>query len=203
MQISENELVENHKRFLERIELYRQHGYDFDLERSFVIEKALPISGNILEAGTGKGYFSLALAQAGFHFTTFDISGSEQHYARLNLAYYGLMHHIRFDLADMEHLSYPDASYDAIFAVNLVHHLDSLEPACGELVRVLSASGKIVLADFNEKGLAAVDRFHALEERKHQVSSATIGDAGTLFAQYGLEVNLHRGNHLDVLVAKR
>ena len=57
MQISENELVENHKRFLERIELYRQHGYDFDLERSFVIEKALPISGNILEAGTGKGYF--------------------------------------------------------------------------------------------------------------------------------------------------
>ena len=129
MQISENELVENHKRFLERIELYRQHGYDFDLERSFVIEKALPISGNILEACTGKGYFSLALAQAGFHFTTFDISGSEQHYARLNLAYYGLMHHIRFDLADMEHLSYPDASYDAIFAVNLVHHLDSLEPA--------------------------------------------------------------------------
>ena len=113
------------------------------------------------------------------------------------------MHHVRFDLADMEHLPYPDASYNVIFAVNLVHHLASLEPSCGELVRVLSASGKIVLADFNEEGLAAVERFHVLEGRKHDVSSATIGDAETLFAQYGLEVNLHHGNHLDVLVAKR
>jgi ubiquinone/menaquinone biosynthesis C-methylase UbiE len=200
MPVSKNELVENHKRYLERIELYRKHRYDVDLERLFVIEKALPVSGNLLEIGTGKGYFSLALARAGFSFTTCDLSATEQWYAGLNLAYYGLAGYVRFDIADLECLPYTNSSYDAVFAVNLLHHLPSLEPACGEMVRVLSSSGKIVLSDFNEKGLEVVDRIHALDGKKHDVSGVTISEAKTLFEQYGLNIELHHGKHQDVLV---
>jgi 2-polyprenyl-3-methyl-5-hydroxy-6-metoxy-1,4-benzoquinol methylase len=73
-----NELIENHQRYLERVALYQQYGYDIDKERSFIIEKSRSLSGNILEAGTGKGYFSLVLAREGFNFTSFDISAEEQ-----------------------------------------------------------------------------------------------------------------------------
>lgn len=203
MSVSKNELIENNKCYLERIDLYRKHGYDVDLERSFVTEKALPVSGNVLEIGTGKGYFSLALARAGFSFTTCDLSATEQWYAGLNLAYYGLAGYVRFDIADLESLPYTDGFYDAVFAVNLIHHLPSLEPACTELVRVLSLSGKIVLADFNEKGLCVVDRIHALDGKKHVVSGATLGEAGILLAQHGFSVEVFAGVHQDVLVAQR
>jgi SAM-dependent methyltransferase len=203
MKIMDNELIENHKRYLERVSLYRQYGYDIDQERNFVIEKACPFSGNILEAGTGKGYFSLALARLGFHFTSFDISGTEQRYAGLNLAYLGLADHVRLDVADLEHLPYTDGSYDVVFAVNLIHHLHLLEPACGELARVLSSSGKIVLADFNERVFALVDQIHALEGRRHELNAGTLAEAKDVFSRFGFKVEEHRGMHQDVLVAER
>lgn len=201
--MTENEIIENHQRYSERIALYRQYGYDIDEERNYVIEKACPFSGNILEAGTGKGYFSLALARLGFHLTTFDISATEQWYARLNLAYHGLAGYVRFDVADLERLPYPDASYDVIFAVNIIHHLTSVEPALNELIRGLSPSGKIVLSDFNEKGLAVMDQIHALDGRKHELGAATLSEAKAVLIRHELKIEEYRGAHQNVLVAYR
>lgn len=197
------EVIKNHERYIERVTLFQQYGYDIEEARYFIIRKARPLSGRILEAGTGKGYFSLALAREGFNFTTCDISADEQRYAGLNLAYYGLIDHVCFDVADLECLPYPDASYDMIFAVNMVHHLSSVEPACSEMVRVLSPVGKIVLADFNEKGLAVMDQIHMLDGRRHDVGAATITEAGVILSQQCLAIEEHAGIHQDVLVAGR
>jgi len=199
----ENELIENHQRYLERIALYQKHGYDVEDERSFIIEKACPFSDNILEAGTGKGYFTLALARLGFHFTSFDISAAEQQYARWNLAYYGLESHVRFDVADLEDLPYQDASFDAIFAVNIIHHLSSVRAACAELVRILAPSGKIVLSDFNTQGFAIVDKVHALEGRQHELNGGTIIETKTILTDCGFKVDAHQSANQDVLVACR
>ena len=59
----EGRVLENHKRYLERINLYRSFGYDVEKERRFVLEKSVPLYGNILEVGTGKGYFTVELAK--------------------------------------------------------------------------------------------------------------------------------------------
>jgi ubiquinone/menaquinone biosynthesis C-methylase UbiE len=197
------ELIENHQRFLDRVELYRKFGYDIDKERSFIIEKACPFSGNILEAGTGKGFFSLALARLGFCFTSFDISSAEQQYARMNLIYHGLKQQVHFDVADVECLPYEDGFFDVIFAVNMVHHLSSIRKACGEFIRILSPKGKIVLSDFNAQGFAIVAKVHALEGRQHELSSGTMAEAKAILIEYGLEVEEHRGATQDVLVASR
>jgi 2-polyprenyl-3-methyl-5-hydroxy-6-metoxy-1,4-benzoquinol methylase len=201
--MTKNELIENHQRYLERVALYQKHGYDVEEERSFIIERACPFSGNILEAGIGKGYFTLALARLGFHFTSFDISAAEQQYARLNLAYYGLTNHVCFDVADLECLPYPAASFDVIFAVNIVHHLSSVRPACGELVRILSPSGKIVLSDFSTQGFAIVDKIHALEGKQHELGAGTMTETKAILTEYGLTVDEHQGANQDVLVACR
>lgn len=203
MTVSTHELAENNRRYLERMEMYRGLGYDIDKERLYVIEKAQPISGKILEAGTGKGYFTLALARAGYSFTTCDISAHEQRYARLNLGYYGLEDHVNFEVASLESLPYGDGSYDVIFAVNLLHHLDSVMPAATEMMRVLSPAGKIILADFNESGLAVLDELHARDGRVHEVSGATIDEAEKILSRSGFFVTVHRGKHQDVLVATR
>ena len=197
------ELIENHQRYLERVELYRKFGRDIEKERSFIIEKARPISGKILEAGTGKGYFALALASKGFYFTAFDISAAEQEYAQFNLAYHGLEKQVHFDVADVECLAYEDGFFDVIFAVNMIHHLSSVRAACNELVRILSSSGKIVLSDFNTHGFAVVDKVHAFEGRKHELHSGTMTEAKAILIEYGLKVEEHHGETQDVLVARQ
>lgn len=198
----ENELIENHHRFLERIALYNKFGYDIEKERSSIVEMARPISGTILEAGTGKGYFALALAQKGFNFTSFDISDTEQKYARLNLMYYGLEQQVHFDVADAESLPYTDNFFHIIFAVNMIHHLSSVGKVINELIRVLSPSGKIVLSDFNTRGFAILDKIHALEGKKHKVCSGTLSEVKAII-KHGFKLEEYHGATQDVLIAYR
>jgi 2-polyprenyl-3-methyl-5-hydroxy-6-metoxy-1,4-benzoquinol methylase len=201
--MTENELIENHHRFSERVALYRKYGYDIEKERSFIIEKALPISGKILEAGTGKGYFTLAFARGGFYFTSFDISAAEQKYAKLNLTYHGLEQQVHFDVADAECLPYEGVFFDVIFAVNMIHHLSSVRKLCDELVRVFSPFGKIVISDLNIQGLAIMDKVHALDGRQHEVSAGTLNEVNVILIECGFKLEEHHSTTQDMLVAYR
>jgi 2-polyprenyl-3-methyl-5-hydroxy-6-metoxy-1,4-benzoquinol methylase len=198
----ENEVIENHQRYLKRVELYSKFGYDIEKERSFIIEKAQPFAGNILEAGTGKGYFTLALALAGYNFFSFDISAEEQRYALLNLKYYELQKQVSFVIANVEYIPCDDVFFDVIFAVNMIHHLSSVRKTCSELIRILSPKGKIILSDFNANGLAILDKIHALDGRKHEVNSGTMTDAKDALIERGLNVEECNNQIQDVLIAK-
>jgi len=201
--VTEKELIDNHQSYLERVALYKKFGYDVDKERTFTIEKARPFSGNILEVGTGKGYFTLALAQAGFNFFSFDISAEEQRYALLNLMYHGLQQQVAFGLADVECIPCDDGFFNVIFAVNMIHHLSSVRKACNELVRILSPSGEIILSDFNAHGLAIVDKIHEMEGRKHELNSGTMIDAKEALMEHGLIIKEYESSAQVLLVASR
>ncbi|MGV8075137.1 MAG: class I SAM-dependent methyltransferase [Syntrophobacteraceae bacterium] len=199
----QKEVLENHSRYLERKAIYRKTGYDIDLEHALIIEEASPISGKILEAGTGKGYFALALAQEGFCFTTFDISEAEQNFARLNLGYYGLEHQVGFHTADAENLPYKDGYYDAVFSVKMIHHLSSAVGVCEEMIRVLAPSGKLIISDFNTHGLSIIDKIHSLENRRHQVCGATLNDVVQILSERGFKTRRLYSDCQDTIVACR
>ena len=198
-----NVVEENRRRYLARKALFLQYGYDIDAERADVIDKAGKLAGNILEAGTGKGHFSLALALRGYRFTTFDISPTEQQFARLNLRYHGLEEQVCFDIADGEALPYQDKHFDCIFSVNLVHHLDDVGKVFAELIRVLTPTGKLVVSDMNATGLALLDKIHALEGDKHPVGPENLSDVADFLHSQDFEVAFYAGNNQDVLVAQR
>ncbi|MBN1365014.1 MAG: methyltransferase domain-containing protein [Syntrophaceae bacterium] len=197
----ENELIENHQRYLEWAELYRKFGYDVNDERAFIINKSQPIAGNILEIGTGKGYFTLALARAGFNFFSFDISEVEQRYALLNLMYYGLQQHVTFGVADVECIPCDDGFFDVIFAVNMIYHLFSIHKICDEFIRILSSNGKIVLSDFNKKGLEILDKIHSVEGRQHEVSGGTLNEASAVLTNRGFKLKEYHSETQDLIVA--
>ena len=117
------EILESHKKYLERKALYKSLGYDVDKERDFILQQAKPVYGKILEAGTGKGHFALALAKAGYRFVTFDISADEQRFAKLNIAHFGFQAQVDFRIENGERTSFVDGSFDTLFSVNLLHHL--------------------------------------------------------------------------------
>ena len=197
------EIIENHARFEARKALYVKYGFDPERERDSIIEKASPISGDILEAGTGKGYFTLALAQRGFHFTAFDLSPAELKCAQPNLMYYGREEQVRFEVADAESLPYGDGRFDFIFSVNMIHHLSTLEKVVSELIRVLAPAGKLVISDLNAQGLLMMDKIHSLNGRGHESGPCTVPDVAKSLDERGFEVNLYHGANHDTLVGSR
>jgi len=170
------EILENHKKYLERKALYKSLGYDVDKERDFILQQAKPVYGKILEAGTGKGHFALALAKAGYSFVTFDISADEQRFAKLNIAHFGLQEQVDFRIENGERTSFADGSFDTLFSVNVLHHLRNPYQVIDEFIRLLSPKGKIIFADFTDEGFKIMDKIHGLEGNAHDVGETKLAD---------------------------
>ena len=168
--------VENHKKYSFRIDLFRKFGYDIAKERDLIITESQPINGEIIELGTGKGYFTLALALKGYHFTTVDISQEEQEFARQNIKYYKLDSQVNFVVADAAQTNFPDASFDIAFAINLLHHLKNPLKVIDELFRIVTKQGKIVLGDFSEEGFKIVNQVHMSEGHHHSKGQYNLSD---------------------------
>lgn len=199
----EQEIIENHKRYLERKRLNNSFGYDIDKEREFILVQAQPVQGRILEAGTGKGHFALALAKAGYRFVTFDISAEEQHIAKLNLAYFNVEKSAEFRIENGEHTSFGDSSFDTIFSINVLHHLLNPYQVIDELIRLLAPKGKLVLADFIQKGFEVMDRIHGLEGNKHEVGKVGLKDTEKYLIKKGFSVKKANSVYQYVLIAER
>jgi 2-polyprenyl-3-methyl-5-hydroxy-6-metoxy-1,4-benzoquinol methylase len=197
----DKEVLENHQRYLERKALYKSFGCDIDKEREFIIAKAQPLYGDILEAGTGKGHFALSLAKQGYRFTTFDISEEEQNYAKLTLKYFGLDNLVDFKIENGEHLSFEEGRFDVIFSVNTLHHLINPYKVIDEFIRVVSFEGKVVLSDFSQEGFALMDKIHASEGKTHQVSKTTLPDIEKYLIAKGFRTEKYRSDFQELLIA--
>jgi len=194
-------ILENHERYLERANLYKRFDYDVGQERNFVLEKAKPIWGSILEVGTGKGYFTIELAKAGYGFTSVDISAEEQKFARLNIEYFDLAKQVNFKIDDAENLSFKNESFDVVFAINVIHHFTNPLKAIGEFTRVVEPKGKIILSDFNKEGFAMIDKIHMSEGRKHNAGKVALDEIIDYLENKGFDVRKHKSKFQDVIIA--
>ncbi|MCK5082172.1 MAG: class I SAM-dependent methyltransferase [Candidatus Omnitrophica bacterium] len=177
----DKEISENYEKYLQRINLFKGFGYDIAKERDLILEKSLPLNDRILEVGTGKGHFAIALAQNGYHFTSVDISQEEQKYAKMNVEYLGFQENVDFRIADAQKLDFKDQSFDAIFAVNMVHHLSDPYKVMDEFARVIAPKGKIIVSDFSKSGLDLVDKIHRSEGREHPTGKSAMDDIRNYF----------------------
>jgi len=199
----QDEVVNNNKKFLERIEFYKNFGLDHIKERRFIIDKSRPINGNILEIGTGKGHFTLALAGNGYRFTSIDVDEAEQKIAKLNIAYYGLQDRVDFKIGDARNLSFPDKSFDVIFCINVYHHLKNPLQVLQEMLRVLSLKGKIILGDFSKEGMEIINKCHEIEGREHDYFRNNLEAAKEFFSKRKFKIQLKNSNAEELIIASR
>ena len=195
------EILENHRMYLERIKFYKSFGYDADKERKFILDVAMPVFGNVLEVGTGKGYFALLLAREGFIFSSVDISEEEQKFARLNLKYFGLEKFADLRIENAECMSFDDKSFDVIFSINTFHHLENPFKVTDEMIRLVTFEGKIVISDFTKKGLDIIDRMHKSESRIHHVGVADLNKIKEYLAGKGFTTQKEESKYQQVLIA--
>ncbi|MFC1698743.1 class I SAM-dependent methyltransferase [Candidatus Omnitrophota bacterium] len=196
-------LLENHKRYLDRINFYKKFSYDVEEERKFILEKSYPLYGDIVEVGTGKGYFTVELAKEGYNFTSIDISDDEQEFARFNIKYFGFEKLVDFRIENAEHLSFDNSSFDIIFSINTIHHLTNPVKVIEELIRIATLEGKIILSDFTEDGLKIIDKVHAAEGRVHKAGRTNLSEVGNYLERRGFSIQKHKSRFQKILIAYR
>jgi len=185
----------------EKIAFYKDFGYDIESERNFILEKVKPLCGEILEVGTGKGYFAIILAKEGYKFITVDISKEEQNFAKSGIKHLGLENSVNFQIGDAKALSFTDKTFDVIISVNLIHHLDDCFAVIDEFIRLIRNNGKIILSDFNKKGLKLMDIIHKSQGRKHHAPGASLTDIENYLIDKGFKIEKYKCKLQEILIA--
>ncbi len=195
------EIRANHAELVKRNAYHRRFGYDPEASVAFVLEKALPLRGRVLDVGTGKGRFVIALARHVASITSVDVSAEEQRFARLEAVHAGVADRIRFVKADARGLPWPAASFDAVVTWNVFHHLEDPVRVFGAMLRVLKPAGKLVLADFSIGGFQRMNDIHESEDRRHPQPPNRFAHWAARLKSCGFAVRGFTGCNQQVLVA--
>lgn len=191
----------NHQRLTQRDSLMRGFGYDFAAGIEFVLSQALPLGGAVLEIGTGKGRFLVALAPHVAAIASVDISADEQRCARLNARYAGVKTRIKYVLQDAAQLPWSDQSFDAVVTMNAIHHMPHFFQVLEEMQRVVRPNGKLVLADLSPRGFQIMARVHCSEGKIHEHYHCDFRNLQKFLRDAGWTTRLRKGNLQEVLVA--
>lgn len=101
----------------------------------------------ILDIGTGPGFFAIILAEAGYQVTAVDYTPAMLEQARMNAG--TLSEHIDFRQMDGQRLTFPDESFDVVISRNLTWVLEHPRLAYQSWKRVLRSGGLFLNFDAN------------------------------------------------------
>ena len=187
----------------EREEVFGKFGFDMDAEIRHVLSCARPLTGSVLEIGTGKGRFLMPLAREDVRITTVDNDQEAMACARLNAEFHGITDGIEWTLHNAESLPWPDHTFDAVVSMNALHHMTQVWTVLAEAHRVLKPGGKLVLADFTSEGFDLMDRIHQSEGGTHPRGTGNAAEFRAWLERYGYRVTLKESRLVFVLVAQR
>ena len=145
----------------------------------------------VLECACGTGLLTGEIAPRCRSLVATDFSA---HMLRRAEKKYGSFPHVRFERADILRLDYPDASFDAVVAANVIHLLDEPYRALRELDRVCRPGGRIIIPTYmnqTDKGTtngvsSAIGKAGADFKREFTLDSYRrfFADAGYTDAEY-------------------
>jgi SAM-dependent methyltransferase len=116
--------------------------------------------GAVLDAGCGEGYGTAMLGEAAASVVGLDLEPDVIDHARARYP------RIRFEVADLLELPFPDATFDAVVSLQVIEHLQRPLEFVSECARVLKPGGALVLATpnrltFSPQGIR--NPFHTIE----------------------------------------
>jgi len=164
------------------IDTFLFRGKLHELRQRTVTLAGIQVGETVLDVGCGTGTLAILVQQGvgvSGHVTGVDPGTQEIARARSKAARRHLP--IDFQVGVIEHLAFPDQTFDVVLSTIMMHHLpDGLKrQGLAEIARVLKPEGRLVIADFKRKeervGQAA--RFHAGGSGMHDLA-ALVSEAG-------------------------
>jgi ubiquinone/menaquinone biosynthesis C-methylase UbiE len=105
---------------------------------------------HVLDAGCGPGETAVYLAREfGVRVTGVTVSAFEVEKANARAEAGGVGGLAHFEYGDFMALSYPDATFDAVLALESLQNAPDLDQVLGELFRVLRPGGRLSFSDFS------------------------------------------------------
>ena len=133
----------------------------------------------ILDIGTGPGFFSMILAEEGYHVTAVDYTPGMLEKAAENAAKFigEKRNNIEFKRMDAQELEFKDESFDVIISRNLTWNLPHPDLAYREWLRVLKKGGRLLNFDANWYGyLYDQQKREAYENDRKNVEKVSLDD---------------------------
>lgn len=181
--------------------LLKKLGYDIPRSRSFILAKSRLAKGSLLEVGTGKGHFTVTLAEKGFLLTSIDLDPVPQKLARKYLRQKRLQKKARILVMDAERLKFPDGSFDSVVSVNFMHHAKKPYQCLAEMIRVVK--NKVIIADVNKKGEKILERIHNRDGYAHPRCLAAFSAMRDFLNKRGFVTKTYKGFCQTIIVAER
>jgi ubiquinone/menaquinone biosynthesis C-methylase UbiE len=97
----------------------------------------------VLDVGCGNGYVLSKYAQEGSEVFGIDLTPTAISLCRQRFALLGLSGN--FSVANAEHLPFPDASFDCVCSMGVLHHTPDTARAVAEIYRVLKPGGRMIV----------------------------------------------------------
>jgi SAM-dependent methyltransferase len=185
----------------QRLFAFRELGYDADDYRRRVISAARPLPGRMLEVGTGNGGLTLLLAEQPVRLVSIDTDAAAQARVRLGLRFQAQKGQVEFLAADAQHLPFRDREFALVVSFNTFHHLRQADAVLAEMARV--CRNRMVIADFNERGLELIRKLHRGEGREHEEVGGDFGCVPRLLAGLGFRVEQREHGFETACVARR
>ena len=155
---------------------YKDKWMDFILDEIKDLEGPL----EILDIGTGPGFFPLILSSQDRHLTGIDLTESMIEEAKKKLQAF----HVDADLLvmDCQETSFPDQKFDCIICRNLVWTLPDPEKAYKEWFRILKPGGRLLIFDgscyIHHFDPSAKERYQALKDYVKKTYDLDVYDYG-------------------------
>ncbi len=116
---------------------------------SHCLNKHLPGTGLILDAGSGPGRYSVDLAYKGYHIVMFDLLHEMLHLGQIKAVEASIHEQIVFSEGNIADLPFKDHSFDAVISLGApISHLTDAQArsnAVAEMTRVVRPGGKVFL----------------------------------------------------------
>jgi ubiquinone/menaquinone biosynthesis C-methylase UbiE len=113
------------------------------LAAAFMELSRLKPPARVADLGCGSGAFTALLKHAGYDCVGVDLSAKLIEVGRRKYP------HIEFAEGDIEHLPFPDGSFDGVLLSGVVHHFPDPSRCAAEVFRVLRPGGRFVAFDPN------------------------------------------------------
>lgn len=185
--VSPGEIKETCRYIQERHRIYQENGHDRARAVDFVLGYVPESEKPVLDLGTGQGFAAVALARKGRRVATVDISEENLRKSFLYAASESVEGMIDFYLEDAGNLHFDDGSFDTVLMMNMLHHVKDFRKVAAEISRVTSPGGKLVIADFTEKGFGILESVLNGEGRSHhRENQLMLSDTREILWQYGM-----------------